>query len=122
MEYVLAVAFALFTVSMVFLGNLKWRYDKLKETTENYASKLALLSLKRERTEEHIRSLNEKQKKSTERINMLTEKLARLEDYLEDRKAMDRRDEKLLSGINNIMNYDMGVAREAVRNLDESED
>lgn len=122
MEYCFAAALALFCVSMVFLGNLKWRYDKLREATENYASQLALLSLKQERTEERVRSLNEKQKKNAERINMLTEKLAKLDDYLEDRKVMDRREERLLSGINNIMNYDMGVAREAVRNLDESED
>lgn len=122
MEYVLAAALALFAVSMVSLGNLKRRYDKLKEATENYASQLALLSLKQERTNEHIYALNDKQKKSTERINMLTEKLAKLDDYLEDRKTMDRQEERLLSGINNIMNYDMGVAREAVRNLDESED
>lgn len=122
MEYVLAAAFFLFAVSMVFLWNLKRRYDKLEEIIKNHASRLGLLTIKQDRTRERALSLHEEQKKHAERINMLTEKLAKLDDYLEDRKVMDRREERLLSGINNIMNYDMGVAREAVRNLDESED
>lgn len=55
-------------------------------------------------------------------MNKLVLDLEKLEEYMEDRKALDQREERMLSGINNIMSYDASVAREAVKNLEESED
>ena len=57
-----------------------------------------------------------------EEVDKSAKKFEKLEEYMEDRKVLDQREERMLSGINNIMAYDMGVAREAVKNIEGSED
>ena len=91
--------------------------------------KVAVLSLSKSKTDEKIdelfrrlRSLTADVDGNVELVNKLVLDLEKLEEYMEDRKALDQREERMLSGINNIMSYDMGVAREAVKNLEESED
>ena len=78
---------------------------------------------------EHIRELRRKLDEveadvdsCVEEVYKTAKKFEKLEEYMEDRKALDQREERMLSGINNILSYDMGVAREAVKNLEESED
>ena len=91
--------------------------------------KVAVLSLSKSKADEKIdelfrrlRSLTADVDGNVELVNKLVLDLKKLEEYMEDRKALDQREERMLSGINNIMSYDMGVAREAVKNLEESED
>lgn len=103
--------------------------SKLTNHQIQLSDKVGVLWVSKSLTEEKIgelfqrlRSLTTDVDGNVELVNKLVLDLEKLEEHLEDRKAMDRREELLLSGINNIMAYDMGVAREAVKNLEESED
>ena len=120
-------AFMATTLNLKKLFELKIRQLELMNGKLN--DKVAVLSLSKSKTDEKIdelfrrlRSLTTDVDGNVELVNKLVLDLEKLEEYMEDRKALDQREERMLSGINNIMSYDMGVAREAVKNLEESED
>ena len=115
------------TLNLKKLFELKIR--QLELMIGKLTDKVAVLSLSRSKADEKIdelfrrlRSLTADVDGNVELVNKLVLDLEKLEEYMEDRKALDQREERMLSGINNIMSYDMGVAREAVKNLEESED
>ena len=124
---VMFFAFMATTLNLKKLLELKIR--QLELMIGKLTDKVAVLSLSKSKTDEKIdelfrrlRSLTADVDGNVELVNKLVLDLEKLEEYMEDRKAMDQREERMLSGINNIMSYDMGVAREAVKNLEESED
>lgn len=120
-------AFMATTLNLKKLFELKIR--QLELMIGKLTDKVAVLSLSKSKADEKIdelfrrlRSLTADVDGNVELVNKLVLDLEKLEEYMEDRKALDQREERMLSGINNIMSYDMGVAREAVKNLEESED
>lgn len=124
---VMFFAFMATTLNLKKLFELKIR--QLELMIGKLTDKVAVLSLSKSKADEKIdelfrrlRSLTADVDGNVELVNKLVLDLEKLEEYIEDRKALDQREERMLSGINNIMSYDMGVAREAVKNLEESED
>lgn len=124
---VMFFSFMATTLNLKKLFELKIR--QLELMNGKLTDKVAVLSLSKSKADEKIdelfrrlRSLTADVDGNVELVNKLVLDLEKLEEYMEDRKALDKREERMLSGINNIMSYDMGVAREAVKNLEESED
>ena len=122
---VMFFAFMATTLNLKKLFELKIR--QLELMIGKLTDKVAVLSLSKSKADEKIdelfrrlRSLTADVYGNVELVNKLVLDLEKLEEYIEDRKALDQREERMLSGINNIMSYDMGVAREAVKNLEES--
>ena len=125
----LVVFFAFMATTLNLKKLLELKIRQLELMIGKLTDKVAVLSLSKSKTDEKIdelfrrlRSLTADVDGNVELVNKLVLDLEKLEEYMEDRKALDRREERMLSGINNIMSYDMGVAREAVKNLEESED
>lgn len=126
MELYYACVLVLFFAFMASLISVKKMFEKKIEIV---CKNMAIISLSKAKEDEKIdelfrrvRSLTTDVDGNVELVNKLVLDLEKLEEYMEDRKALDQREERMLSGINNIMAYDMGVAREAVKNLEESED
>lgn len=124
---VMFFSFMATTLNLKKLFELKIR--QLELMNGKLTDKVAVLSLSKSKADEKIDELFQRLRSLTadvygnvELVNKLVLDLEKLEEYMEDRKALDKREERMLSGINNIMSYDMGVAREAVKNLEESED
>ena len=124
---VMFFAFMATTLNLKKLFELKIR--QLELMIGKLTDKVAVLSLSKSKADEKIdelfrrlRCLTADVEGNVKLVNKLVLDLEKLEEYIEDRKALDQREERMLSGINNIMSYDMGVAREAVKNLEESED
>ena len=126
----LLVAFFAFMATVLNLKKLfELKIRQLELMIGKLTDKVAVLSLSKSKADEKIdelfrrlRSLTEDVDGNVELVNKLVLDLEKLEEYMEDRKALDQREERMLSGINNIMSYDASVAREAVKNLEESED
>lgn len=125
----LVVFFAFMATTLNLKKLLELKIRQLELMIGKLTDKVAVLSLSKSKTDEKIdelfrrlRSLTADVDGNVELVNKLVLDLEKLEEYIEDRKALDQREERMLSGINNIMSYDMGVAREAVKNLEESED
>lgn len=125
----LVVFFAFMATTLNLKKLLELKIRQLELMIGKLTDKVAVLSLSKSKADEKIdelfrrlRSLTEDVDGNVELVNKLVLDLEKLEEYMEDRKALDQREERMLSGINNIMSYDMGVAREAVKNLEESED
>lgn len=125
----LVVFFAFMATTLNLKKLLELKIRQLELMIGKLTDKVAVLSLSKSKTDEKIdelfrrlRSLTADVDGNVELVNKLVLDLEKLEEYMEDRKALDQREERMLSGINNIMSYDMGVAREAVKNLEESED
>lgn len=125
--FVMCFAFMAMILNLKKLFELKIR--QLELMIGKLTDKVAVLSLSKSKADEKIdelfrrlRSLTEDVDGNVELVNKLVLDLEKLEEYMEDRKALDQREERMLSGINNIMSYDASVAREAVKNLEESED
>ena len=125
----LLVVFFVFMATTLNLKKLlELKIRQLELMIGKLTDKVAVLSLSKPKADEKIdelfrrlRSLTADVDGNVELVNKLVLDLEKLEEYMEDRKALDQREERMLSGINNIMSYDMGVAREAVKNLEESE-
>ena len=120
-------AFMATVLNLKKLSELKIR--QLELMIGKLTDKVAVLSLSKSKADEKIdelfrrlRSLTADVDGNVELVNKLVLDLEKLEEYMEDRKALDQREERMLSGINNIMSYDASVAREAVKNHEESED
>ena len=125
----LVVFFAFMATTLNLKKLLELKIRQLELMIGKLTDKVAVLSLSKSKADEKIdelfrrlRSLTTDVDGNVELVNKLVLDLEKLEEYMEDRKALDQREERMLSGINNIMSYDMGVAREAVKNLEESED
>lgn len=125
----LVVFFAFMATTLNLKKLLELKIRQLELMNGKLTDKVAVLSLSKSKADEKIdelfrrlRSLAADVDGNVELVNKLVLDLEKLEEYMEDRKALDQREERMLSGINNIMSYDMGVAREAVKNLEESED
>lgn len=125
----LVVFFAFMATTLNLKKLLELKIRQLELMIGKLTDKVAVLSLSKSKADEKIdelfrrlRSLTADVDGNVELVNKLVLDLEKLEEYMEDRKALDHREERMLSGINNIMSYDMGVAREAVKNLEESED
>ena len=125
----LVVFFAFMATTLNLKKLLELKIRQLELMNGKLTDKVAVLSLSKSKADEKIdelfrrlRSLTTDVDGNVELVNKLVLDLEKLEEYMEDRKALDQREERMLSGINNIMSYDMGVAREAVKNLEESED
>lgn len=125
----LVVFFAFMATTLNLKKLLELKIRQLELMIGKLTDKVAVLSLSKSKADEKIdelfrrlRSLTADVDGNVELVNKLVLDLEKLEEYMEDRKALDQREERMLSGINNIMSYDMGVAREAVKNLEESED
>lgn len=125
--FVMCFAFMAMILNLKKMFELKIR--QLELMIGKLTDKVAVLSLSKSKADEKIdelfrrlRSITADVDGNVELVNKLVLDLEKLEEYMEDRKALDQREERMLSGINNIMSYDMGVAREAVKNLEESED
>ena len=125
----LVVFFAFMATTLNLKKLLELKIRQLELMIGKLTDKVAVLSLSKSKADEKIdelfrrlRSLTADVDRNVELVNKLVLDLEKLEEYMEDRKALDQREERMLSGINNIMSYDMGVAREAVKNLEESED
>ena len=125
----LVVFFAFMATTLNLKKLLELKIRQLELMNGKLTDKVAVLSLSKSKADEKIdelfrrlRSLTADVDGNVELVNKIVLDLEKLEEYLEDRKALDKREERMLSGINNIMSYDMGVAREAVKNLEESED
>lgn len=125
--FVMCFAFMAMILNLKKLFELKIR--QLELMIGKLTDKVAVLSLSKSKADEKIdelfrrlRSLTADVDGNVELVNKLVLDLEKLEEYMEDRKALDQREERMLSGINNIMSYDASVAREAVKNLEESED
>ena len=125
----LVVFFAFMATTLNLKKLLELKIRQLELMIGKLTDKVAVLSLSKSKTDEKIdelfrrlRSLTADVDGNVELVNKLVLDLEKLEEYIEDHKALDQREERMLSGINNIMSYDMGVAREAVKNLEESED
>lgn len=125
----LVVFFAFMATALNLKKLFELKNRQLELMIGKLTDKVAVLSLSKSKTDEKIdelfrrlRSLTADVDGNVELVNKLVLDLEKLEEYMEDRKALDQREERMLSGINNIMSYDMGVAREAVKNLEENED
>lgn len=125
----LVVFFAFMATALNLKKLLELKIRQLELMIGKLTDKVAVLSLSKSKADEKIdelfrrlRSLTADVDGNVELVNKLVLDLEKLEEYMEDRKALDRREERMLSGINNIMSYDASVAREAVKNLEESED
>lgn len=125
----LVVFFAFMATTLNLKKLLELKIRQLELMIGKLTDKVAVLSLSKSKADEKIdelfrrlRSLTADVDGNVELVNKLVLDLEKLEEYMEDRKALDQREERMLSGINNIMSYDMGVAREAVKNFEESED
>lgn len=125
----LVVFFAFVATTLNLKKLLELKIRQLELMIGKLTDKVAVLSLSKSKADEKIdelfrrlRSLTADVDGNVELVNKLVLDLEKLEEYMEDRKALDQREERMLSGINNIMSYDMGVAREAVKNLEENED
>ena len=125
----LVVFFAFMATTLNLKKLLELKIRQLELMIGKLTDKVAVLSLSKSKADEKIDelfrrlcSLTTDVDGNVELVNKLVLDLEKLEEYMEDRKALDQREERMLSGINNIMSYDMGVAREAVKNLEESED
>jgi hypothetical protein len=125
----LVVFFAFMATTLNLKKLLELKIRQLELMIGKLTDKVAVLSLFKSKADEKIdelfrrlRSLTADVDGNVELVNKLVLDLEKLEEYMEDRKALDQREERMLSGINNIMSYDMGVAREAVKNFEESED
>lgn len=132
--FVMCFAFVAMILNLKKLFELKIR--QLELMIGKLTDKVAVLSLSKSKTDEklklaneHIRELRRKLNEveadvdsCVEEVDKSAKKFEKLEEYMEDRKALDRREERMLSGINNIMSYDASVAREAVKNIEGSED
>lgn len=125
----LVVFFAFMATTLNLKKLLELKIRQLELMIGKLTDKVAVLSLSKSKADEKIdelfrrlRSLAADVDGNVELVNKLVLDLEKLEEYMEDRKALDQREERMLSGINNIMSYDMGIAREAVKNLEESED
>ena len=125
----LVVFFAFMATTLNLKKLLELKIRQLELMNGKLTDKVAVLSLSKSKADEKIdelfrrlRSLTTDVDGNVELVNKLVLDLEKLEEYMEDRKTLDQREERMLSGINNIMSYDMGVAREAVKNLEESED
>ena len=125
----LVVFFASMATTLNLKKLLELKIRQLELMIGKLTDKVAVLSLSKSKADEKIdelfrrlRSLTADVDGNVELVNKLVLDLEKLEEYMEDRKALDQREERMLSGINNIMSYDMGVAREAVKNLEENED
>lgn len=125
----LVVFFAFMATTLNLKKLLELKIRQLELMIGKLTDKVAVLSLSKSKADEKIdelfrrlRSLTADVDGNVELVNKLVLDLEKLEEYMEDSKALDKREERMLSGINNIMSYDMGVAREAVKNLEESED
>ncbi len=125
----LVVFFAFMATTLNLKKLLELKIRQLELMIGKLTDKVAVLSLSKSKADEKIdelfrrlRSLTADVDGNVELVNKLVLDLEKLEEYMEDRKALDQREERILSGINNIMSYDMGVALEAVKNLEESED
>ena len=125
----LVVFFAFMATTLNLKKLLELKNRQLELMIGKLTDKVAVLSLSKSKADEKIdelfrrlRSLTADVDGNVELVNKLVLDLEKLEEYMEDRKALDRREERMLSGINNIMSYDASVAREAVKNLEESED
>lgn len=124
--FVMCFAFMAMILNLKKLFELKIR--QLELMIGKLTDKVAVLSLSKSKADEKIdelfrrlRSLTADVDGNVELVNKLVLNLEKMEEYMEDRKALDQREERMLSGINNIMSYDASVAREAVKN-EESED
>lgn len=125
----LVVFFAFMATTLNLKKLLELKIRQLELMIGKLTDKVAVLSLSKSKADEKIdelfrrlRSLTADVDGNVELVNKLVLDLEKLEEYMEDRKALDQREERMLSGINNIMSYDANVAREAVKNLEESED
>ena len=125
----LVVFFAFMATTLNLKKLLELKIRQLELMIGKLTDKVAVLSLSKSKADEKIdelfrrlRSLTADVDGNVELVNKLVLDLEKLEEYMEDRKALDQREERMLSCINSIMSYDMGVAREAVKNLEESED
>ena len=125
----LVVFFAFMATTLNLKKLLELKIRQLELMIGKLTDKVAVLSLSKSKADEKIdelfrrlRSLTADVDGNVELVNKLVLDLEKLEEYMEDRKALDQREERMLSGINNIMSYDASVAREAVKNLEESED
>ena len=125
----LVVFFAFMATTLNLKKLLELKIRQLELMNGKLTDKVAVLSLSKSKADEKIdelfrrlRSLTTDVDGNVELVNKLVLDLEKLEEYMEDRKALDQREERMLSGINNTMSYDMGAAREAVKNLEESED
>ncbi len=125
----LVVFFAFMATALNLKKLLELKIRQLELMIGKLTDKVAVLSLSKSKADEKIdelfrrlRSLAADVDGNVELVNKLVLDLEKLEEYMEDRKALDQREERMLSGINNIMSYDASVAREAVKNLEESED
>nr|DAN05002.1 MAG TPA: hypothetical protein [Caudoviricetes sp.] len=125
----LVVFFAFMATALNLKKLLELKIRQLELMIGKLTDKVAVLSLSKSKADEKIdelfrrlRSLTADVDGNVELVNKLVLDLEKLEEYMEDRKALDQREERMLSGINNIMSYDMGVAREAAKNFEESED
>lgn len=125
----LVVFFAFMATALNLKKLFELKNRQLELMIGKLTDKVAVLSLSKSKTDEKIdelfrrlRSLTADVDGNVELVNKLVLDLEKLEEYMEDRKALDQREERMLSGINNIMSYDASVAREAVKNLEESED
>jgi DNA repair exonuclease SbcCD ATPase subunit len=125
----LVVFFAFMATALNLKKLLELKIRQLELMIGKLTDKVAVLSLSKSKADEKIdelfrrlRSLTADVDGNVELVNKLVLDLETLEEYMEDRKALDQREERMLSGINNIMSYDASVAREAVKNLEESED
>jgi hypothetical protein len=125
----LVVFFAFMATTLNLKKLLELKIRQLELMIGKLTDKVAVLSLSKSKADEKIdelfrrlRSLAADVDGNVELVNKLVLDLEKLEEYMEDRKALDQREERMLSGINNIMSYDASVAREAVKNLEESED
>lgn len=125
MELYYVCILVLFFSFMASVINLKKMFEKKIEIV---CKNMAVISLSKAKEDEKIdelfrrvRSLTTDVDGNVELVNKLVLDLEKLEEYMEDRKALDQREERMLSGINNIMNYDIGVARKAVEDGAEDE-
>nr|DAP66705.1 MAG TPA: hypothetical protein [Caudoviricetes sp.] len=133
MELYYVCLLVVFFAFMAMILNLKKLFElkirQLELMIGKLTDKVAVLSLSKSKADEKIdelfrrlRSLTTDVDGNVELVNKLVLDLEKLEEYMEDRKALDQREERMLSGINNIMSYDASVAREAAKNLEENED
>lgn len=125
----LVVFFAFVATTLNLKKLLELKIRQLELMIGKLTDKVAVLSLSKSKADEKIdelfrrlRSLTADVDGNVELVNKLVLNLEKLEEYMEDRKALEQREERMLSGINNIMSYDASVAREAVKNLEENED
>jgi DNA repair exonuclease SbcCD ATPase subunit len=125
----LVVFFAFMATALNLKKLLELKIRQLELMIGKLTDKVAVLLLSKSKADKKIdelfrrlRSLTADVDGNVELVNKLVLDLEKLEEYMEDRKALDQREERMLSGINNIMSYDASVAREAVKNLEESED